>query len=74
MVNPRNPNEAVIRRHLRFRRFNRLRALFLGYFWLPCPACGRMFGGHESGWRVIDGRVACKAHDPWRRKEHESAQ
>lgn len=20
-----------------------------GYFWLPCPVCGRMFGGHE--WR-----------------------
>jgi len=18
-----------------------------GYFWLPCPECGRMFGGHE---------------------------
>ena len=18
-----------------------------GYFWLPCPNCGRMFGGHE---------------------------
>lgn len=18
-----------------------------GYFWLPCPICGRMFGGHE---------------------------
>ncbi len=20
-----------------------------GYFWLPCPRCGRYFGGHE--WR-----------------------
>ena len=20
-----------------------------GYFWLPCPICGRMFGGHEKG-------------------------
>jgi hypothetical protein len=20
-----------------------------GYFWLPCPVCGEMFGGHESG-------------------------
>lgn len=18
-----------------------------GYFWLPCPVCGEMFGGHE---------------------------
>jgi hypothetical protein len=29
-----------------------------GFFWLECPRCGRMFGGHE--WRR-DGRyaVAC---------------
>jgi hypothetical protein len=20
-----------------------------GYFWLPCPICGQMFGGHEWG-------------------------
>lgn len=20
-----------------------------GYFWLPCPLCRRMFGGHEHG-------------------------
>ena len=20
-----------------------------GYFWLPCPLCGNMFGGHEWG-------------------------
>jgi hypothetical protein len=22
-------------------------ALLLGYFWLPCPLCGRFSGGHE---------------------------
>jgi C4-type Zn-finger protein len=22
-------------------------AFAFGYFWLPCPVCGRMFGGHE---------------------------
>lgn len=22
-------------------------AAVLGYFWLPCPICGRNFGGHE---------------------------
>lgn len=22
-------------------------ALLAGYFWLPCPNCGRLFGGHE---------------------------
>ena len=26
----------------------RLRAFFGGYFWLPCPICGRMFGGFET--------------------------
>lgn len=26
---------------------HRLKASMLGYFWLPCPLCGRMFGGHE---------------------------
>jgi hypothetical protein len=31
---------------------NRLRHWFYarthGYFWLPCPICGRKFGGHEE--------------------------
>lgn len=31
------------------RVFARLRAFFGGYFWLPCPRCGRAFGGHERG-------------------------
>lgn len=22
-------------------------AKLFGYFWLPCPVCGKMFGGHE---------------------------
>jgi DNA-directed RNA polymerase subunit RPC12/RpoP len=26
-----------------------LRAWAGGYFWLPCPRCGRMFGGHQAG-------------------------
>ena len=25
----------------------RLRARLGGYFWLPCPLCGEMFGGFE---------------------------
>lgn len=29
------------------RLWNRLLALWGGYFWLPCPICGRNFGGHE---------------------------
>lgn len=32
-----------------------------GYFWLPCPVCGKMFGGHERHGTtpVIDGRAKC---------------
>lgn len=26
-----------------------LYAFVFGYFWLPCPRCGRGFGGHEEG-------------------------
>lgn len=26
---------------------HRLYAGIAGYFWLPCPDCGVMFGGHE---------------------------
>jgi hypothetical protein len=29
------------------RAWNRVRAFFGAYFWLPCPLCGKMFGGHE---------------------------
>lgn len=29
------------------RTFHRLYAKIVGYFWLPCPICGRYFGGHE---------------------------
>ncbi len=31
------------------RLYHRIRAFLTGYFWLPCPSCGRMFGGHEEG-------------------------
>ena len=30
------------------RFLNKLYANLFGYFWLPCPICGRMFGGHEK--------------------------
>jgi len=29
------------------RWMHKLYASAAGYFWLPCPVCGRMFGGHE---------------------------
>lgn len=30
------------------RLYNQAYAFFYGYFWLPCPLCHEMFGGHES--------------------------
>lgn len=41
---------------MRFRWFHRAYAAALGYFWLPCPACGAEFGGHE--WRPRRGHAA----------------
>lgn len=48
-----------------WRLFNKWWARFRGYFWLPCPRCGRMFGGHE--WRatircdrsLVTGHAVC---------------
>lgn len=39
---------------MHFRRLHRLWAAMFGYFWLPCPLCGREFGGHE--WRDRHGK------------------
>lgn len=32
-----------------WRRVHHCFATSLGYFWKPCPLCGREFGGHEYG-------------------------
>ena len=29
-------------------------ASWVGFFWKPCPLCGRPFGGHEAGGSVPD--------------------
>ena len=34
------------------RWLHKLYANFMGYFWLPCPLCGQMTGGHE--WKTND--------------------
>ena len=34
---------------MRIEWIHHLWAHMWGYFWLPCPNCGRMFGGHEVG-------------------------
>jgi hypothetical protein len=53
----------------RWRWLNRVYANAVGYFWLPCPLCGEMFGGHETGTVVIydtpfsgHGRMTCFRH------------
>jgi hypothetical protein len=43
----------------------RLRAFWGGYFWLPCPICGRYFGGHDvADIHLMDtlssGRCVCR--------------
>ena len=47
------------------RLFHQFYAWVFGYFWLPCPRCGRPFGGHEpSGGRVATspgmGKMTCR--------------
>lgn len=52
---------------LRFRKWNKLKAFLLGYFWLPCPVCKKEFGGHEiEGGRgghlqldISTGKITC---------------
>lgn len=40
-------------------------AAIFGYFWVACPNCGRMFGGHEKWHFNRDGeRVWCPKCDP----------
>jgi hypothetical protein len=38
----------------RLRLLHRAYASLAGFFWLPCPLCGTVFGGHE--WRDIGGK------------------
>lgn len=48
----------------KFRWLNRVYARMFGLFWLPCPICGRMFGGHECGGTLwgefyVTGSASC---------------
>lgn len=50
----------------RWRRFHHYFARQFGYFWKPCPLCGREYGGHELGSSIPDplrgegwGRAIC---------------
>lgn len=44
-VSTRHPRKKLHRP----RWLQKLYALLFGYFWIPCPTCGNMFGGHEWG-------------------------
>lgn len=53
------------------RKLSRLYAWIFGYFWLACPRCDKMFGGHEAGEDVVFGtdnkylgRICCKFCTP----------
>ena len=35
--------------NMKRRLLNKVYARLTGRFWLPCPICGQMFGGHEWG-------------------------
>ncbi len=46
---------ALMRRGNRWPRWvHQLFTRFNNYYWLPCPVCGKMFGGHEKGGDVWD--------------------
>ena len=38
----------------RLRRFHHAYAAKHGFYWRPCPQCGREYGGHEAGKNVPD--------------------
>lgn len=46
------------------RWLHKIWAYLRGYFWLPCPMCGKMFGGHEIGGHLMenwtDGQGVCR--------------
>lgn len=47
---------------------NKLYARLRGFFWLPCPLCGQMYGGHEArqgGVYLGNGitKLVCREHD-----------
>lgn len=40
-----------------------LYAKMFGYFWLPCPKCGEMFGGHQVP--LVSATVEVLEGDGW---------
>lgn len=44
------------------RRLHKIWADFAGYFWLPCPLCGEMFGGHEWKTSALNSTIMTSWH------------
>lgn len=47
------------------RFMHKIYAKLTGHFWLPCPICGRYFGGHETAKITLmgtssSGRLVCR--------------
>ena len=60
------------------RLWNRMRAWFSAYFWIPCPRCGQNFGGHEATGAALmredgSGRLVCPDCAPGVRAEERTA-
>ena len=49
----------------RWRWLNCAYAFIQGYFWAPCPICGRNFGGHEWSEDLYIGNGISKGTCPW---------
>lgn len=47
----------AVTRLKRPRWVQRIRAFLSGYFWVACPICRRMYGGHETS------ELGCLMHD-----------
>jgi hypothetical protein len=41
-------------KRMNHRFLNRIYAHLLGYFWKPCPICGKFFGGHEISYEHLN--------------------
>lgn len=44
------------------RLLHKIYAWFFGYFWLPCPVCGKEFGGHEVANKHTSALVCENGH------------
>ncbi len=51
---------------IKYKWYRKLYAELFGYFWMPCPICGNMFGGQEVKRKPVflrtergKGRIVC---------------